>query len=684
MRSMRFWVTAMTRNRRVQTDSRQQSLDFGPVFSDIQAQEQQTVERTLRLLGSISAATDAELDAARMRSGVIINMLKRHGQADLKSDSEDKLSLLMFCVFDALNDGSLCVGKEKFKRRLELFNSTMQRRASSSDKTFVPLPQSLTFEELVDDLRAFGLVGNPGLTAGEGVFAGGPALLVAEATDRETLVYTQKSYAQEQALGEYLAELAFDSVTVESVDALHEAQRAADIALANRLTVISGGPGTGKTTAVVNILKCLIKKDPESVIQLAAPTGKAASRMKEAVANNVSRIEEKGIQEKLMGLEAKTLHRLLYTPGADGRTPSKNNPLQADIVVVDESSMIDIRLASNLFKCIDADRTKVILLGDRFQLAAVGPGSFFADVSDLKGPLADNISHLTKSWRFDASKALGKIAEASREGEELIVTDAFVENSDNDPRVDNPLRLHEDAPKGDLSASFKKWFENELSSPLKEIGELRRNRTEKSLHDAAHELARLYFSVGILASNREGPMSAQAVNAFAESIFVKEGIPYPAFRPMIVRRNDSMLEVYNGDIGVVMPGQSWFEGAEFDATQANVYFPDSARLVRFGLIGHIEPAFAITIHQSQGSEYHHVAVLMPQDPNSGLATRELFYTAVTRVRDERNGKQTTYGSLDVFGKLTVVKKALRTPVQRQGGLIRRIVEAKDRMQKTRR
>ena len=133
-----------------------------------------------------------------------------------------------------------------------------------------------------------------------------------------------------------------------------------------------------------------------------------------------------------------------------------------------------------------------------------------------------------------------------------------------------------------------------------------------------------------------------------------------------------------------MPGQSWFEGAEFDATQANVYFPDSSRLVRFGLIGHIEPAFAITIHQSQGSEYHHVAVLMPQDPNSGLATRELFYTAVTRVRDERNGKQTTYGSLDVFGKLTVVKKALRTPVQRQGGLIRRIVEAKDRMQKTRR
>ena len=108
-----------------------------------------------------------------------------------------------------------------------------------------------------------------------------------------------------------------------------------------------------------------------------------------------------------------------------------------------------------------------------------------------------------------------------------------------------------------------------------------------------------------------------------------------------------------------MPGQSWFEGAEFDATQANVYFPDSARLVRFGLIGHIEPAFAITIHQSQGSEYHHVAVLMPQDPNSGLATRELFYTAVTRVRDERNGKQTTYGSLDVFGNYRG-EKALRT------------------------
>lgn len=684
MRSMRFWVTAMTRNRRAQNDSRQQSLDFGPVLYAAQVREQQTVTKTLRLLGSNATATDADLDAARMRARAAVSMLQRHGESGIGPDIEDKLSLLMFCVFDALKNGSLCVGKEKFKRHLELYNDTMQRRASSAGKVFEPLAQTLTFEALVNELCNFGLVGLPGMTAGVGVFDGGPALLVSETTDAETLVYTQKSYAQEQTLGEYLARLGFDSVAVAKVDALHEAQRAATIALDNRLTVISGGPGTGKTTAVVNILKCLIENDPEAIIQLAAPTGKAASRMKEAVANNVSRIEEKGIQEKLMGLEAKTLHRLLYTPGADGRTPSKNNPLQADIVVVDESSMIDIRLASNLFKCIDADRTKVILLGDRFQLAAVGPGSFFADVSDLKGPLADNISHLTKSWRFDASKALGKIAEASREGEELIVTDAFVENSDNDPRVDNPLRLHEDAPKGDLSASFKKWFENELSSPLKVIAELRRNRTEKSLHDAAHELARLYFSVGVLASNREGPMSAQAVNAFAESIFVKEGIPYPAFRPMIVRRNDSMLEVYNGDIGVVMPGQSWFEGAEFDATQANVYFPDSARLVRFGLIGHIEPAFAITIHQSQGSEYHHVAVLMPQDPNSGLATRELFYTAVTRVRDERNGKQTTYGSLDVFGNLTVVKKALRTPVQRQGGLIRRIVEAKDRMQKTRR
>ena len=165
MRSMRFWVTTMTRSRRAQNDSRQQSLDFGSVLYAAQVREQQTVTKTLRLLGSNAAATDADLDAARMRARAAVSMLQRHGESGIGPDIEDKLSLLMFCVFDALKNGSLCVGKEKFKRHLELYNDTMQRRASSTGKAFEPLAQTLTFEALVNELCNFGLVGLPGMTA---------------------------------------------------------------------------------------------------------------------------------------------------------------------------------------------------------------------------------------------------------------------------------------------------------------------------------------------------------------------------------------------------------------------------------------------------------------------------------------------------------------------------------------
>lgn len=665
----------MAAQRRFQADSRQQSFDFGSVLFDSTAAAEQSVKRTLDLLGSNAAAVDADVDAARMRARVLVQMARRASGNPVSQQTQDALALLMFCVMQALREGSLCVGREKFRRQSEIFAAAMASRTALSAQTFKP-EAFASFETLVDGLRHEGFVGEPGSTGGTGPFAGGPALLVSERAEGQTLVYTQKSYGEEALLGRYLARLSEGAVSVAAVLPEKEAERAGELALANRLTVISGGPGTGKTTAVVKLLEKLLEKRPEAKIVLAAPTGKAASRMKEAVAGNASRIENPVIRDKLMGLGAGTLHRVLYTPGADGRVASKDNPLDADIVVVDESSMIEIRLAGDLFERIDPERTKVILLGDRYQLAAVGPGSFFADVSDLAGPLHDNISHLTKSWRFDSSKALGVLAEAAREGDVETVAEAFRQHGQNDPAEDNCLRLHEERPEAELTDAFKSWFKKELKVALAAVARLRGNREYRDKQTAARELARIYFSIGVLAANREGPMSAQAVNDFAEEIFKEQGIAYPAFRPMIVRCNDPLLEVYNGDTGVVMPGDDWFEGGDFDAARAEVYFPDADRFVRFGQIGHIEPAFAITIHQSQGSEYHHVAVLMPVNEASGLASRELFYTAVTRVRDERSENGTLYGTLDVFGAFEVIAKAVRTPVRREGGLARRIAQAR--------
>ncbi len=655
--------------------SNERSDYFGsePVFLDA-ALGSQTTEQTLSLLGGMGTAADADVDAARMRAHAAVEMARRNGCADAAA-VEPLLAVVMLSLTDALKDGSLCAGEAAYARMREVFCEVMQRR--SADSFSEQIPASLS--EALFELERRGFAARPGGQAAQGAFAGGPSLLICEEEGGRMLVYTKKSFDEEAALGRHLALLACGAQPEPEASPEQQAARAARLAVKNRLTVISGGPGTGKTTAVVNILSQLLKDAPQAVVFLAAPTGKAASRMKEAVANSLAGVQDEAVRSRLQGLEARTLHRMLYTQGADGQVPSKRHPIDADIIVVDESSMIDIGLACDLFERIDSSRTRVILLGDRFQLAAVGPGSFFADASNREGPLANCIGHLTKSWRFDRSKALGALAEASRTGSIGQTLQCLSQHAADSPAQNNRLALHEDKPQQMLSESFKRWFEKQLEGPLALIEELRKGRphegAQQAAMKAARSLAQLFFSTGVLAATREGPMSARAVNDFAEELFCRRGIVYPAFRPVIVRRNDAMLEVYNGDTGVVMPSQAWFAGEAFDPARAEVYFPETQRSVRFGLIGHLEPAFAITIHQSQGSEYHHVAVLMPLDPASSLATRELFYTAVTRVRDLRTEDGMRYGTLDVFGQTEVVKAAVMRPTHREGGLIRRISEA---------
>ena len=153
----------------------------------------------------------------------------------------------------------------------------------------------------------------------------------------------------------------------------------------------------------------------------------------------------------------------------------------------------------------------------------------------------------------------------------------------------------------------------------------------------------------------------------------REGDWFPGF-VLIVRTNDDTIGLFNGDVGVCLPDPE-------NPSQTIVWFGDKGPTVKEcafapGLLPRFDAAYAMTIHQSQGSEYHHVAVLMPVNEASGLASRELFYTAVTRVRDERSENGTLYGTLDVFGAFEVIAKAVRTPVRREGGLARRIAQAR--------
>lgn len=491
--------------------------------------------------------------------------------------------------------------------------------------------------------------------------------LIAEAgEDGESIVrlYSARAFFEERRLAATVAALMRNVVDVpDPQDEKERSKRAVVVACANALSVISGGPGTGKTTAVMALLHKLLADRPEAVIVMAAPTGKAAGRMQEAVRNNAARLmKETGDANlsSLLTLRAQTVHRLLSTVNGDDVLPGPESPIDADILVIDESSMLDAGLAMRLFRAVDVERTKVILLGDRFQLAAVGPGSVFADLSDENGPLKRVITRLTFSHRFVAGKAVSNLAKAVNEGRSEA---DFACLANTGQRADdNCIVWHtEPVPEGKkLSEPLVVTVREMVDGLLEEIeagASLARDA------QAARALQR-WSECGILCAHREGPMGVKAVNAFADLRMARrfEG---NAWRPAIVRRNDPVIGVNNGDVGIIVPGA---DGEE-------LYLPDAAgggRFIPLALIEEWNPAFAITIHQSQGSEYFRVAVALPPDQDSPLATRELLYTAITRVKDKKAGDRTEFGRLDLFGSEEVLRQCVRRSTEREGGLQTRL------------
>lgn len=491
-----------------------------------------------------------------------------------------------------------------------------------------------------------------------------------ETGERVLRLYSARSFYEELALAEIVSTLTKDAEAVpvpDDPEALRD--RAVAVACRNALSVISGGPGTGKTSAVTAILRQILRDKAESRIVMAAPTGKAAGRMQEAVRRSVSTALTKdegdeAAAEVLRALEGRTIHRLLSTVNADGVLPGPDAPIDADVLVVDESSMIDAKLAVRLFRAIDVKRTKVILLGDRFQLAAVGPGSVFADLSDETGVLGPVITRLTHSYRFEDGKAVASLAAAVNEGR----TDADfgrLANTGN-RRDDNVIRLHGEtvAGKDMLTPALKETVKRAVKMLEDAVARSEGlDRTERAARAAA-----LWADFGILCAQRRGPMSVEAVNQYADGLMqeVCDGL---GWRPVIVRKNDPLIGVSNGDVGIVLPDENG-EGED-------LYLPNGAeggRLIKLALVEAWELAFAITIHQSQGSEYLHVAVVLPAQEDSQLATRELLYTGVTRVKDAGEGKDKVFGTLDIFGTEAVLKRCAAESADREGGLAARLAQ----------
>lgn len=418
-------------------------------------------------------------------------------------------------------------------------------------------------------------------------------------------------------------------------------QRAAAAAAArSRVTVITGGPGSGKTytvTAILEILRRLQDGRPLRAM-LAAPTGKAAARLQESLRNGISEAPP----------EVFTIHRLLQTlPGTTRFRHDREHPLAADAVIVDEASMVDLALMAKLADAVPPE-ARLILVGDKNQLASVEAGSVLGDVCGRErssgdapdDPMSACIVELTRSYRFKAGSDIGELSRAVNAGDAAAAID-ILSNARSDavewldtaggPRVETRIR-------------------ERVLEGCRVLG-------RAADPDAA--LAAL-TRFKILCAHADGPVSVETVNRTAERLLKQDGSisgigPSAAWyggRPVLVTRNDYTLRVFNGDIGVVLPDPA--TGTLF------AHFPGtgegSRRFLPQRLPEH-QTAYALTVHKSQGSEFDEVLLLLPER-DSPILTRELIYTALTRARRR----------ITVCGRVEVIAAAVTRRIHRTSGL----------------
>jgi exodeoxyribonuclease V alpha subunit len=425
-----------------------------------------------------------------------------------------------------------------------------------------------------------------------------------------------------------------------------EQRAAARVALTHATTVLTGGPGTGKTTTVAALLALCAEQaelagDPAVRIALAAPTGKAAARLQQAVEAEVARLPAAD-RDRLAGVRAVTLHRLL---GARPDTSSRfrhhrDNRLPHDVVVVDETSMVSLTMMARLLEAVRPG-SRLILVGDPFQLASVEAGAVLADLVDtVQETTRVGVASLVTSHRFGES--IGALAEAVRSGD----ADRAVELLEAGGEHVELVHVDDPAPRV-----------RELVVP-QALGVLR--AAEAGDADRALELL---DRQRLLCAHREGPFGVRHWNTQVERWLAEEtGEPiYSAWyagRPLLVTANDYGLGVYNGDTGVAVRPPAAAPGRALRAAVAG----SSGRLdVATSRLGEVETMHALTIHKSQGSQADEVVVILPP-PESRLLTRELFYTAITRARER----------VVVVGSPADVRAAIERRALRATGLRQRL------------
>ena len=514
--------------------------------------------------------------------------------------------------------------------------------------------------------------------------------LVLAGTEEAPLLYLRRFWLHEKYVAQAIRQRSLSSYTVDEslvaqwLDRLFGSSPAAPteagevdwqklacaVALRAGLTVITGGPGTGKTYTAARLLALLFatSADPTRLrVTLAAPTGKAAARLRQSIDSSLRELSQRigndvdlGALTQRMG-PAKTLHALL---GASADTRefrfNANKLLDVDILIVDEASMVHLEMMSALLKAMPSN-ARLILLGDKDQLASVEAGAVLGDLcrdaknghysaetgrfvgatsgqvlpakylalTGLPSPLMQQTVMLRKSRRFGG--LIGQLARAVNEGLSATAQGLFegdatgVLHAPRHPKIDAVFSLAVNGRPGATACygDYLRAIDDKTKAPSADL--------------AAHDLwvtavLKAYDRFRILCAVHEGDWGTHAINLSVQRSLERAGLLKPkgewyVGRPVMVTRNDHALGVFNGDVGVALPGP-------VGPAALRVYFLDGEKLrsVSVSRLANVETAFAMTVHKSQGSEFFHTALVLPPG-GSKVLTKELVYTGITRAQE---------------------------------------------------
>jgi len=567
----------------------------------------------------------------------------------LSADDSVELALAAALTSSAIAKGHVCI-------RLESFAGTQL-----GNPVVCSLPQEAAWKR---HLRACPVVGGPGDFC--------PLIL-----DHDGRLYLQRYWQYEQHIAQALLRRAAIPVGLqdeaqlsETLERLFPAASAAKpdwqklavaAAMLKKFTLISGGPGSGKTSIVVRILALMQRQAGGALdIALTAPTGKAAARLQASIQQAKLKLPLDRATIDSIPEQAATIHRLLGSrPDSTHYRYHAGNPLQIDALVMDEASMVDVALMARLLQALP-EKCRLILLGDRHQLASVEAGSVLSDIygsasgftpafcrqlerltgepvaasTAVDSALSDCVVLLRYSYRFGSQSGIGKLAGAVNLGDGDAALRLLCRRQSPDVALLDW--------RGELVTQAAAGYQ----------GCLKLAREGASATEVFQAFDRFRVLTALSAGVRGTLVLSQAIEQRLAADGLADNVSdwYPG-RPVLIRRNDYNLRLYNGDIGILLRDEAGRPRVCFSAADGLFRWIAPSRLPQWEL------AYAMTVHKSQGSEFDHVLMVLP-DNDSPLLTRELVYTAVTRARKR----------FEISASEAVFRTAVARRMQRPSGL----------------